>query len=85
MTRDEYAERLLLSAMDIIEAVHDRGPDDVMKAIREAHRIPTPHGIDTNTALIIILAAAIDHTAPANRLWDWTRTLHTPGPSLAAS
>jgi DNA-binding CsgD family transcriptional regulator len=74
-TKERYAEALLPLATQMVEAVHDGGPDGLLDIVQQARALPAPDGVDPDIALAVILAAMVDPTQGLERLLGWTRRL----------
>ncbi|MCI2424119.1 hypothetical protein MOQ72_42665 [Saccharopolyspora sp. K220] len=75
-TREDYAARLVPIAARLVAAVHDEGPDAVLRALNRARALPTPaDGTRVEDALPVILAAMVDPTRTPRQLLAWTKRL----------
>lgn len=67
----DYAEKLLTITMQIIGAVHDDGPDELLRHYQRALAVPAPPGVDPHLAMVTILAAQVDPTATTATRVGW--------------
>jgi len=71
--RARYASALINHAARIVAAVHDDGPDELVKAIRAALTVPHPADVDPIVALITTLGAMVDPSKRTSELLAWVR------------
>jgi DNA-binding NarL/FixJ family response regulator len=77
----QYAARLLAMSERVIGAVHDDGPDELLRAIDRALILEPPAGIDPVVALVTVLAAQVDPDTTAEQRIGWTRGYDDPPPA----
>jgi hypothetical protein len=70
-----YAANLLLLSERIIGAVHDDGPDELLRLIDAALIVEAPPGVDPAVALVTVIAAQVDPDTTAEQRLGWVRDL----------
>jgi hypothetical protein len=70
-----YLRSLTAMAEQIVDAVHTRGPGAITAAVATGRGLIAPEEVDSDAALMVMLAAMVDPTRSGADLTAWTQKL----------
>jgi hypothetical protein len=72
-TPAQYSGQLALFSEQIVQAVHDEGPDELLTWIDRSLRLATPPGVNPVVALVTTLAAQVNPHVSLERRLEWVQ------------